>query len=329
MKKTALPLLTALALSLLLSACGGAETTGSPAASISDGAKGDVFYSVTMDEDPAEMEFMEFNGSNVTGDTLSAGGSVYTEENAKIIRTAELTLQTTEFDEAVEALSRLVEEQGGYYEEASVSGGNYHSNKTSRYASYTVRLPQENFDAFLSTVGELVHVADRRVMSRDVGTAYYDTELRLSTLRTKHERLLALMEEATLMEDIIALESALTDVEYEIQQHSSTLERYDSLIGFSTISISLSEVARVTDTPGETDSFTARVTAAFGEGWASFLDGLADTAVWLAFNAVGVVIFVGAVVVIFLFARRSIRRVKNRHTHLPDPPAPSGDGKNE
>ena len=46
-------------------------------------------------------------------------------------------------------------------------------------------------------------------------------------------------EKAETMEDIISLETALSDVEYEIEQLSSTLNRYDSLVSFATIRLDL------------------------------------------------------------------------------------------
>lgn len=52
------------------------------------------------------------------------------------------------------------------------------------------------------------------------------------------------------MEDIIALESALSDVEYQIEQYSSELNRYDALVAFATFTISLSEVGKVTQEVG-------------------------------------------------------------------------------
>ena len=83
--------------------------------------------------------------------------------------------------------------------------------------------------------------------TENVSAAYYDTESRKTALETKRERLLALLEKAENMEDIIALESALSDVQYEIESLSGTLRDYDRLISFSTVEIYLSEVLELCD----------------------------------------------------------------------------------
>lgn len=252
-----------------------------------------------------------------------AGGSYY--DNTKIIRTADLSLQSTEFDAAVDALNALVDHQNGYFESSNFSYGGY-SSTGNRWGEFTVRVPQENFDAFLSAVGDVAHVVSRNTGVQDVGEAYYDAELRLKTLETKHERLLSLLEQAELMEDIISLESALSDVEYEIQQYTSTLTRYDALIDFSTIRIELREVARVTDTPTQTDPLSARMGAAFSSGWQEFCDGLAIFALWCAYNFMGILIFL-AVAAAAAFVLVRLRRRRRKAWTCQAPPAPPEEPK--
>ena len=82
--------------------------------------------------------------------------------------------------------------------------------------------------------------------SEDVTDQYTDIETRLATLRTKHERLLSLLDQASKMEDIISLENALADCEYEIDSLTGEKRQYDDLVSFATITVSLSEVQTLT-----------------------------------------------------------------------------------
>ncbi|MGE4277149.1 MAG: DUF4349 domain-containing protein, partial [Lawsonibacter sp.] len=188
--------------------------------------------------------------------TQTGGGqsksSVYQNTGTKLIRRAELTIQTTQFDQTVKALDEMVVSYGGYYESASVYGGNYRDVNANRSGEYVIRIPEEQFSAFQSSAGSLGYVTNSTESSKDVGEQYYDAEARLKTQRTKQERLLSLLEKADTMEDIISLENALSDVEYEIEQLSSTLNRYDALISYSTFQVYLNEVAKVTEEVGET-----------------------------------------------------------------------------
>ena len=140
--KRGLGMLAALAALLgLLSGCGGSTeeaTTADAATSESAMDVGDGGYGGSaMDQAPAEGESGE--------DRL---------QNAKLIYTADLTVETTAFDDAAAGLRQTVEDMGGYFETASVYdyGGDYRS------ASYTIRVPAEHFQALLEQVGELCHV---------------------------------------------------------------------------------------------------------------------------------------------------------------------------
>lgn len=161
--------------------------------------------------------------------------------DAKLILTADLSAETRDFPTADTTIQNLTTQYGGYLESRSVGGGEGH-----RTARYTVRLPKAHFQTFLNAFGNTCNVVWQSQNAQDVGQAYFDAEAHLKTLRTKHERLLALLEQSSKMEDIIALENALSETEYEIEQYSTTLRRYDDLIGFSTIGIELSEVRDLT-----------------------------------------------------------------------------------
>lgn len=319
-------LLTALLLlCLALSACGASGMSAGSANSSTAGRD------LPQESSVPQMPEMDYGGPTSDGEIGFApeeanggsGGSYY--DNTKIIRTADLSLQSTQFDTAVEALNGLVSAQKGYFESSNFSYGGY-SSTGERWGEFTVRVPQENFDAFLSAIGDVAHVVSRNTGIQDVGEAYYDAELRLQTLETKHERLLALLERAELMEDIISLESALSDVEYEIQQYTSTLTRYDALIDFSTVHIELREVVRVSDAPTQTDPLSTRLSAAFGRGWHNFCDGLADFALWGAYNFMGILIFlaVAALAALVLVRLRRRRRGARAWTAAPyqTPPTP-------
>ena len=237
--------------------------------------------------------------------STSVNSSIYTDPDAKIIRTAELTIQTTEFDRSTASLAALTEEQGGYYESAEVYGGGYYDQYANRTAYYVVRIPKENFTAFRDKVGEVGHLYSVQEGVQDVGEVYYDTEARLATLETKRERLLALLEKAELMEDIISLENSLADVQYEIDMHNTTLRKYDSLIDYSTFEISLEEVVKISQEPTPEDSFLTKLGASFQNGFEGFVDSLQALSLWAARNIIVLVILAAVIIIVIkIFCKR-------------------------
>ena len=241
MKKRLFPLL--LALLFTLSACGGA---GSGDASSASAAAGDMS--------------MDTNGWAESADTADGGSADFSavRQNAKLILRADLTLETQDFDAASADLEKLTAETG---------------DKGSRSAYYTLRIPQEKFETFYAQLGDRAHVVYSSRSSEDITEQYTDIETRLATLQTKHERLLALLDQAGKMEDIISLENALADCEYEIDSLTGSKRHYDDLVGFSTFSVTLDEVQTLTATP-EGSGFGAQLTQAAKTGTRGLVDSV-------------------------------------------------------
>ena len=198
------------------------------------------YVNSTFDADVAAGEAL-FDSATHTSQT-SQGQSVYQNTEVKLVRRADLQVQTVEFDTAVAALEQLVLSLNGYYESAELYSGGYNSQSGQRSGQYVVRIPAESYDSFMAQMDGIGHLSRRNESTQDVGQEYFDTESRLTTQRTKRERLQHLLSRAEDMEDIIALESALADVEYQIQQYTSQLLRYDSLVGYATITVKLQEM---------------------------------------------------------------------------------------
>lgn len=221
MKRRGICAVLALLLLLSLTACGAsggnAATTGDAAASAENGAA------------------MDTAASESTADFSAV------RKNAKLILSADLTLETQDYDGTCAALEQLTAEAGGYIESSGNAG-----EKGSRTANYTLRVPQEKFETFFAQIGETCHVVSANRWSEDVTEQYTDIETRLATLQTKHERLLALLDQAAKMEDIISLENALAECEYEIDSLTGEKRHYDDLVGFSTFTVSLREVQTLT-----------------------------------------------------------------------------------
>jgi len=115
------------------------------------------------------------------------------------------------------------------------------------------------------------------------------------------------------MEDIITLESALSEVEYEIEQYSSTLNRYDGLVGYATFTVSVQEVVRVDDTAGQADTLWSRMSSGFSSGVNDLIDSAQDMLVWFSYNFFSLLFFViVAVAAVTLFRRKKFRPFKRR-----------------
>lgn len=303
MKKRLLPLFLALLLSL--SACGSSSGGTANSAAAGDASADNGWAEAAMD----------------AADTAGGADFSAVRRNAKLILNADLSLETQDFEKSAADIEKMTAEAGGYIE----SSGTY-GDTGSRSANYTLRVPQEKFEQFYAQLGENMHVVSRSRSSEDVTEQYTDIETRLATLQTKHERLLSLLEKADKMEDIIALENALADCEYEIDSLTGSKRRYDDLVGFSTFYINLREVQTLTATADGT-GFGAQLTQAAKTG----ARGLADV---VRGTILGVVMFWPAVILliagtaagVILHRRRKAKRLAAWNAQMQQtPPAPPAE----
>ena len=179
MKKKILAFLLA-GMMILASGCGSrsmlkTESAVGKSSTSMDTASADSKYDTSMTESAPAEDGMD-SGSGVTSEN---GLESKVEDSRKLIRTVYLSLQTTEFDSVLSDLSVKTAELGGYIENSSVSGNSYYYQDT-RYASYTIRIPSDQLDQFVTVVGGLGNVTQKNESVEDVTLQYVDVETEAS-----------------------------------------------------------------------------------------------------------------------------------------------------
>ena len=330
MKKTRL---LALALAaLLLLACIGCSASSNGAAY--DTAASEPQYANTEDakyempaEEPvaAEVESVTTAGYD-SADAVSYDESV-SDYTAKIIYSASLCIQTTEFDEAVAALERMTASFGGFVERSDVSGDiSYEADGSTRVVNrwgyYTLRVPCGRFEEFLTQTQGLGNVLSSSKYAENVTSTYTDYEARLSSLYTQEDRLLSMLEQSEDIDSLIALEQRLADVRYEIESIERNLRNLDMQISYSTVSVDLQEVEVYTPTAPVQRTFGEKLSDAFASGWRSFTRGIQRFVIGMAEALPALIILIVLVAAAIIVVRRIIkkRRAKQQPPEQNDTP---------
>ena len=229
--------------------------------------------------------------------------------NRKIIRNADMSIETLAFDAFLEKLIASVDSFGGYTESSSIGNRGYRNGQQLRNAHYTIRIPADRLDDFLSAVSELGNVTSINTGLRDVTTNYVDSEKHLESLRVEQQALMEILAKATTVEDIITVQDRLTYVRYEIESYEAILRTYDDQIALSTVSLSVNEVEK--ETPVEKETFGQEVSRRFKESLESVGDFFRDLGAWLFGSApeiIVVLVFLGVHVLIVILIVKGIKR---------------------
>lgn len=242
---------------------------------------------------------------NVGTDVLSENDAAAAEDrqastSPKIIYTANLTLESKDYDTARAALDAALNDAGGYLESSS----EYSDVGSSRSVNLTFRVPEENYQSFLDAVAQAGNVTYKSQQADDVTTQYMDVETRLANLEAQRTRLQELQAQADNLSDLLQIETSLTDVQSQIESWQSQLDWYNNQVQQCTVYVNLSEVQNYTPTD---ESFLGSVGAAFAQGWSNFVNGLQQLAVWLA-GAWPVVLVVAAAAAGFAVWRKKRKK---------------------
>ena len=219
------------------------------------------------------------------------GSTAQSAQNSKIIYTANLTLESKDYDAARAALDEALADADGYMESSNEST----YTGSSRSLSLTLRVPQEHYASFLAAAAQAGNLVNRSEQAEDVTSQYVDLEARLANLKAQRTRLQELQASADNLSDLLEIESSLSDVQYQLESYQSQLDWYSDQVACCTVYISLDEVQ--TYTPVD-ESFASRLRNALLDGWANFTGGVQNLAViivgcWpaIVIGAIGGVVF--------------------------------------
>ena len=272
MKKKVLACVLSGILAVSIFGCGSKSMMATESAVADSAAYDDMAYDSGYDT--TESASAEEAGSGAV--TSENGIEEVQETDRKLIRNVNLSLQTKEFDTVLDNMSQKVKDLGGYIQDSSVWGSSS-DYSSSRSASYTLRIPSDKLDEFIDVVETLGNVTYKNESVDDVTLRYVDVESHKKALETEQERLLALLEKAENVEDIITIENRLSDVRYELENYESQIRLLDNQIDYSTVYVDISEVSRVTDTGKQ--GFFEEVASRFSDSVYVVLMGLRGFAI--------------------------------------------------
>jgi hypothetical protein len=244
-----LGLLTALA----VSSCGGAASTSMPAsdwdeAPAEEAAEEPAFE---VEAEPASAEEMappaeEAAAPDATGaedDQMDALAAALPQDRL-IIKNGQVALLVEDVDVAVDRVTQIAVDNGGYvlssqvYPVGSVKG-----------ATVTLAVDSNRFEAAMRRLREIAtEVLSETTSGEDVTAEYVDLESRLRNLEATRDRILTFLDEAKTVEEALKVNEELAQVEAEIEQVKGRMNYLAGRSSFSTITVNL-EMPAPTPTP--------------------------------------------------------------------------------
>jgi len=158
--------------------------------------------------------------------------------NRKLIRNAIVELEILSFDNAVQKITAVANEEHGYI---ATPDSEKQANGKLR-GQVVVKVLPENLDLFLQKIRSLGELKKQTLGTEDVTKAYFDTDARLKNAHVMEQRLIDMLKTKTgKVSDLLQVEKELGRVREEIEKMQGELKYWDSQVQFATVTISLAE----------------------------------------------------------------------------------------
>jgi hypothetical protein len=155
-----------------------------------------------------------------------------------VIRTAQLTVEVTNMEQALAQVRQIALRDGGF-----VSASNTHVERVNdqdrTVADLTVQVRSSSADSTLSDLRAMGKVTNETSGSQDVTEEYVDLDSNLRNLQASESAILKLMDKATQIQDVLALQRELTNVRGQIERIQGRKTYLERRSDMATITLAL------------------------------------------------------------------------------------------
>ena len=184
-------------------------------------------------------------------------------EGPKVIRSGQVTLEvrTGAFDSAYSQLVSLAGEEGGV---VSASNASTEGDRI-RSGTVTLSVPSDRWQDTLDRLNKLGRVKASNTSTQDVSQQYVDLKARLANAEAERDAMLALLQKAQSVQDILAVQNQLGQYTQQVEQLKGQIDYLDHATSMWTIQVTLREAGAAVPT----DEWG--IATAFGTGLHAFV----------------------------------------------------------
>ena len=211
-----------------------------------------------------------------------------------IIKNAEVNVLVEDSDVAIDRLTQIVDDAGGYIVSSRIWYQPHIDGESYKYASITLGIPVDQFEVTMRRVrGLALRVLDENASGEDVTEQFVDLESRLANLVATQERIKGFLADAKTIDEALRINQELAQIEAQIEEVKGRMKYLSDRAAFSTITVTISPELPEIPTPTPTPTITPTPTVT-PEPWSpadtledatdtlvSAYQGIVEFAIWL------------------------------------------------
>lgn len=225
--------LLALLITLLLTACSVAPLEA-PGAGPTDRGIAPPAAPAALTSDTAASKAAVSTGASAAGSQSQASAPSL---DRMVITDVRLNLSVDDAVDIAHRAERVADQYGGF-----VAGSTIRDSGDRREANLTLRVPAESLSLALADLRGLARkVTDEARTSQDVTEEFTDVESNLRNLRATEAQLLALLERANAVNEVLAIQRELTGIRGQIERLEGRRRVLENRTSLASISLQLVE----------------------------------------------------------------------------------------
>ncbi len=236
-RKKGIVIITLFIGTLILAACGGAESDSAVSEAVSSEryAESEIGAGEAFAADEAFDGEIAFDSSGAMESPANSAVAPLPQERL-IIRTADLQIIVTDTEESLRLIAKMANDNGGWV----VSSNAFQYDENAMTGNITVRIPSEGFDSALEALQAMaVEVQSVNTSGEDVTEEFVDLSSRLNNLEATAERVRGFLEDTENVEEALAVNQELSRLESDIELIKGRMQYLSQSASFSTINVQL------------------------------------------------------------------------------------------
>lgn len=243
---------------------------------------------------------------NAFPEESSASGETTVGEDRLIIKTGNLSLVVDNVQAEVARIAAFAADKGGFVVSSNIYKGGYEYIPYERrgevqeealMADITIRIPVEVFDAGVEEIKTMGDVVREQVNGQDVTEEFVDLDAEVRNLRKTEQQFLEIMERATKIEDVLAVQRELTVIRGQIDRIQGRMNYLQKSAQLSTLTVHLATDPEALPVVDEDSSWKPLGTIK------AAVRSLIDFGIWVANVVIWAIIFIPLWLVLWLLVR--------------------------
>jgi hypothetical protein len=250
------------------------------------------------------------------GGTTTTGGTDVAAPDGSgplIVRTGQMDLQVADLEAAIRSAEAAVTAVGGY-----VSGSQRSGDADKASASVMFRIPAARWTETLDALRKLgTKVLGEQTSSQEVTAQVVDLGARLANLRVTETALQGIMDKATKIPDVLAVQEQLTGVRQQIEQLTAQKQTLENQAALASLTVNFTPPPTVAVTQVREGWDPAREVDQAAAALVGLGQGLAGAGIWLLIVWVPILLVGGLIALLAFVVLRRIRRTTATPAALP------------